>query len=146
MMSAEGNKTIVRQFYENVFTKGDLDLIENLVTPDFVSHVPGAPNFGPGPAGLRQLVSVYRTAFPDLRCTIEDQLAEGDKVATRITYRGTQHGNLGDVPPTGKQMTITGIEITRMSDGKMAEAWVNFDALGQLQQLGLIPQSDPVPA
>jgi predicted ester cyclase len=82
---------------------------------------------------------MFRTAFPDLHGTIEDQIAEGDKVVMRMTYRGTHQGELMGIPATGKPVTMTFISINRIAEGKIAEGWVNFDALGMMQQLGVIP-------
>jgi len=93
----------------------------------------------PGTAGIKQFISIYRTAYPDTHFTVEDQVAEGDKVATRWTATGTHRGELMGIAPTGKRVTVTGIAITRVTNGKIVETWNNFDALGQLQQLGVIP-------
>lgn len=82
---------------------------------------------------------MFRTAFPDLYGTIEDLIAEGDKVVTRITYRGTHQGEFMGIPPTGRPVTMTFTGINRIAGGKIAEGWVNFDALGMMQQLGVIP-------
>jgi predicted ester cyclase len=85
---------------------------------------------------------MFRAAFPDLHGTIEDQIAEGDKVVSRMTYRGTHQGELMGIPPTGKQVTMSFIGIHRITAGKVAEGWVNFDALGMMQQLGVIPSPE----
>ena len=82
---------------------------------------------------------MYRSAFPDMQLTIEDQIAEGDKVVTRWTARGTHQGELMGIPPTGKQATVTGITVGRVANGKFVESWSNFDALGMMQQLGVVP-------
>lgn len=95
------------------------------------------PGLPPGPEGLKQVASGYFTAFPDLRITVEDQIAEGDKVVTRWTSGGINTGSLFGMPATHKAATITGITITRVVGGKVVETWTNFDNLGLLQQLGL---------
>ena len=82
---------------------------------------------------------MYRSAFPDIQFTIEDLIAEGDKIVTRYTARGTHRGDLQGIPPTGRQVTVTGIIISRFANGKFVEGWLDFDALGMLQQLGVIP-------
>ncbi len=82
---------------------------------------------------------MYRSAFPDLQATVEDQVAEGDKVASRFTFRGTHRGELAGIPPTGNQVEVTGIVISRIEGGKGAEDWSNYDALGMMQQLGVVP-------
>ena len=89
---------------------------------------------------------MYRTAFPDMRITIEDQVAEGDKVVTRWTASGTHQGDLMGIDPTGRRATVTGITIDRISGGKVEETWTNFDAMGMMQQLGVIPSPEQAQA
>jgi len=91
------------------------------------------------PEGLKQLITAYRTGFPDLHVLIEDMVAEEDKVASRFIVRGTHKGELMGIPPTGKQVTVSSILISRFADGKWAEDWANYDALGMMQQIGAIP-------
>jgi steroid delta-isomerase-like uncharacterized protein len=140
-MSAEQNKAIVRRWYQDVFEKGNLALANEIFTADYTSHDPSAPPGGwpRGPEGAKALVATYRGAFPDIQFTIDDQVAEGDKVVTRWTGRGTNTGELMGMPPTGKKAVVTGINIDRIANGKIAETWGNFDALGMLQQIGAIP-------
>jgi steroid delta-isomerase-like uncharacterized protein len=133
------NKASARRFYEDVWNKGNVALIDELVAPQHVQHDPNNPNTAPGPAGIRQLVSLYRSAFPDAHFTIEDILAAGDKVVVRVTATGTQERALPGVPATGKRVSATGISITRYKDGKAAETWIVFDFLGMFQQLGVVP-------
>lgn len=137
-MSADQNKTIARRFFEDAFSNGHLEVLDELLAPDYVDHdsPPGTP---PGPDGIRYLLSAFRNAFPDVRFTIEDQLAEGDKVVTRYTFRGTHQGELFGIPPTGRQVAFPGISIYRIENGRMQEAWVNYDAMGMMQQLGVVP-------
>ena len=92
---------------------------------------------------LKDLVMVFRTAFPDLSNTVEDQIAEGDKVVTRWTATGTHKGDLMGIPPTNKRATVTGVDIARFHDGKVVEAWVSYDMHGMLQQLGVVPSMAP---
>jgi steroid delta-isomerase-like uncharacterized protein len=132
------NKTIARRFFE-LFSQGDLDTIEQeLLSPDVVAHQPGMPE-PLDRAGFRQVGEMFRTAFPDLRVTIEDQVAEGDTVATRSVLYGTHTGPLQGIPPTGRTVTISGINISRIVDGKIVERWDEFDQVGMLQQLGVMP-------
>jgi steroid delta-isomerase-like uncharacterized protein len=140
-MSAETNKAIVRRFYEEVFSQGKLAILQEITAADYANHDPSAPSGGwpGGPDGLGMVVGAYRTAFPDVQMTIDDQVAEGDKVVTRWSARGTNSGSLMGMPPTGKSIAITGISIERIAGGKIAETWVNFDLLGMLQQLGIAP-------
>ncbi len=92
-----------------------------------------------GTEEFKQLLSVYITAFPDARFTVEDEIAEGERVASRYTFRGTHQGELMGIPPTGKSVTVTGMIINRIVNGQSEEGWLNFDALGMLQQLGVVP-------
>ncbi len=137
-MLNEDNKDLLRRFYEEVFNKRNLAALDDFYSPDHVDHSlpPGLPL---GPEGTRQAISVMLLGFPDLHITIEDMIAEGDKVVTRFTTHGTQQGMLGNIPPTGKQVAIQTIEITRIADGKIVEDWGLDDRLGMLQQLGLVP-------
>jgi steroid delta-isomerase-like uncharacterized protein len=136
----EENKTVVRRFLEEIFTAGNLELVDELFAPDYVLHDPVVPDEVSGPEGMKRYVSMYRAAYPDTHFTIEDQIAEGDEVVTRWIGQGTHEGELMGIPPTGKQVTVTGIEVDRVSGGKIEETWVNYDALGMMQQLGVVPQ------
>lgn len=137
-MSTEQNKTLVRRFYDEVFNKKNLAAIDDFLDPHIVEHglPPGLPA---GSEGSRQFIGMYLAAFPDLRLTAEDMVAEGDRVASRFTMHATHKGEFMGIPPTGKQVTITGIQIPRIASGKIAENWINLDALGLLQQLGVVP-------
>ncbi len=139
-VAQEEHKMIVRRLFEEVWNEGRLDVLDKIAAADYINH-PQAhqPNFGGGVEGEKQFISMYRSAFPDVQMTIEDMLAEGDKVVVRWTGRGTHNGELMGIPPTGKQATVTGIAILRITDGKLAEGWGEFDALGMMQQLGVIP-------
>jgi steroid delta-isomerase-like uncharacterized protein len=136
-MSTEENKALVRRFYEDAFNQRHLALVDELCTADHVFHNP--PTTLHGREEFKQFLSLYITAFPDARFTVEDEIAEGDRVASRYTFRGTHQGDLMGIAPTGKQVTVTGIVMNRIVNGKSAEGWLNFDALGMLQQLGVIP-------
>ncbi len=142
-MSTEQNKALARRLYDEAWNKGNLDIVDQLVSAGYVSHEaadnPLLPEEGAGPEGIKQSLVTYRTAFPDVRFTIEDQIAEGDKVVTRYVASATQTGPLGRIPPTGKRASIGGIWIDRFADGKIVESWSNFDALGLLMQLGVLP-------
>lgn len=143
-MSTEQNKAASRSWYLDIFNQGNLDLADAITTADYTNHNPYAPpgGFGVGPQATKNVVTLYRTAFPDIHFTVEDQIAEGDTVATRWTVSGTNTGSLNGMPPTGKQAVIGGISIDRYVDGKMAETRVCFDMLGLLQQIGVIPMPD----
>ena len=137
---SEENKAIVRREVEELFNHtGTLDAAEEVYAPDFVSHDPTMPEDLRGIEEARQFAAGFRSAFPDLTCTIEDQVAEGDKVVTRWTIRGTQQGEFRGIAPSGEQITLKGIGIFRFSEeGKVVESWDNFDPLGMMQQLGAI--------
>jgi steroid delta-isomerase-like uncharacterized protein len=142
----EENKAVVRRFLEEIFTGGNLELVEELFAPHYVLHDPSVPGEVRGPEGIKQYVGMYRGAYPDTRFTVEDQIAEGDEVVTRWTGRGTHQGELMGIPPTGQEVTVTGIEFDRVSGGKLEETWVNYDAMGMMQQLGVIPQPEQTEA
>jgi steroid delta-isomerase-like uncharacterized protein len=138
-MSAEENKAITRRINDEAWTNGNVDVIDELVADEYVHTVVGAPEPIRGPQGFRELVTSYRSAFPDFRITTEEQVAEGDVVVTRWTGSGTHQGDLMGVPATGKQSTTAGITIDRFADGKLVAGWAIFDQLGLLQQLGAVP-------
>jgi len=110
-----------------------------VLTPDTIDHNP-SPGQGPGLEGVKQVFKEFVAAFPDFQLTVEDMIAEGDKVASRLTLRATHRGEFQGVPATGKQVTQTGIDIVRIAGGKVVERWSEFDNLGLLQQLGAVPQ------
>jgi steroid delta-isomerase-like uncharacterized protein len=143
-MSLEDNKLRVRRWTAEGFGAGNLDLAEELIAEDFVNHTP-QPGQTPGRAGVKQVVSILRSAFPDLRVTIEQVVAEGDLVAVRDTIRGTHRGPFAGMPPTGKQVTVGRIAIYRVVDGLITEHWANVDQLGLMQQLGALPAPAPPP-
>lgn len=143
-MSADTNKEIVRRLGVEPW-EGNLGVIDELVTTDYVGHDPAQPDMQ-GPQGIKEFITGYLTGFPDGRITIDEQLAEGDLVATRWTGRGTHQGELMGIPPTGKQVTVSGITISRVKNGKVVEEWSNWDTLGMLQQLGVVPEMASAPA
>jgi steroid delta-isomerase-like uncharacterized protein len=137
-MTSEQNKAIVRRTLEEPW-EGNLDVIDELVASDYIGHDPAAPEPLRGPEGVREFVSTYRAAFPDARIMVEQQLAEGDLVATRWTGRGTHEGELLGIDPTHNQVTVSGLTISRLEGGKIVEEFQNWDTFGMLQQLDAIP-------
>ncbi len=133
-MPTEENKAIIRRRVEEIWNSGNLTTADELIVTDYASNGQAI-----GREGFKQFVTSVRTAFPDLYFTIEDLIAEGDKVVVRYTGRGTHKGDFSGIPATGKQVIFTGIDLFCIADGKMAEEWLNFDRLGMLQQLGMIP-------
>ena len=138
-MSAESNMALSRRVLDEAFNAGNIDVIDELVTTDFVNHDAALPEAMIGPDAAKATISGYRSAFPDLRITIEQQIADDQGVATRWSAKGTQEGELMGMPATGKQATVTGITIDRIVEGRIAESWTNWDTLGMLQQLGVVP-------
>ncbi len=144
-MSAEENKTLIREIIEEVWNKGDLAAVDRYFAPDYVDHTP-FPGQGPGPEGYRQVVTAIREAFPDLHLTLGDILGEGDKVAFRYTMEGTHQGDFMGIPPTGKPFSVGGMIFARVAEGKAAERWANLDTLGMMQQLGVVPSPEQAQA
>jgi steroid delta-isomerase-like uncharacterized protein len=138
-MSTEQNKALIRRGFEEFVNRKNLAPVDELIAPNFVGYYSGVPEPVRGREGFKQLISMYHSAFPDLKVTIDDMIAEGDKVAVRLNFRGTHQGELMGIPPTGKPIALTAINIFRVEGGKAAEQRVNSDDLGMLQQLGVIP-------
>jgi len=138
-MSTEENETLMRRFFEEVYTKKNLAAIGQFIAPNHIDHAASAAGSPAGPEGSRQAIGMMLTGFPDLHVTVEDMIAEGDKVVVRLTMRGTQQGALGGIPPSGKQVAVSTIDIVRIEGGKIAEEWGLDDRLGMLQQLGIVP-------
>jgi len=136
------SKYAARQLFEEAFNNGRLELVDGLVAPDSIGHDPAWPEPTRGPAGLKELIATYREAFPDIRFTVDEQIADNESVATRWTARGTHEGELWGIPPTGKQAAVTGITINRLRGGQIVEMWTNWDTLGLMQQLGLVPVAE----
>ena len=137
-MSVEENKAIERRFFEEVVNKGNLAVLDELLAPNFVDRS-GLPGIAPDREGYKQFFAMAHSAFPDFHSTLEDMFAEGDKVVQRFTARGTHKGEWMGIAPTGKQMTVSGIAIHRITGGKIVEGWTSMDMLGALQQLGVVP-------
>ena len=138
-MSLEENKAVLRRYFEEVWNQGRLELLDELVAPSYENHDPAVPGLPRGPEGLTPIIAGFRAAFPDLHVTIDDQIAEGDKVVTRYTMRGTHQGAFMGLPPTGKHMAVSGIQIERVVQGQIVEHWRKSDDLGMMQQLGALP-------
>jgi steroid delta-isomerase-like uncharacterized protein len=137
---SEHNKAIVRRLFTELWNNGNLLVADELFAPNYAHYDPSTPDFGRGPDSEKKRAALYRTAFPDLHLTIEDVIAEGETVMTRWSCRGTHKGDLNGIAPTGKHITITGLTVARVSNGKIVEGYVNWDALGLMQQLGVVPQ------
>jgi steroid delta-isomerase-like uncharacterized protein len=138
-MSAEANKALVRRFYEEI-DKGNLEALDELVAEDYLDHSPPPfPGLVPGREGLKQAFRMFWEATPGYH-RIEDQIAEGDKVVTRLTAYGKHEEDLPGAPRTGNDLKMTAIAIHRIENGRLAEKWSEKDVLGFLQQIGVIPR------
>jgi predicted ester cyclase len=141
-VSAEENKRLVRRFYEEI-DKGNLDVIDELVAADYVDHNPPPfPGLPPGREGVKQAFKIFWEATPGHH-NIEDQIAEGDKVVTRLTSYGKHEGDLPGAPRTGNDLRMTSITIHRIADGKLVEKWAEKDLIGFLKQIGVMPSQAP---
>ena len=142
-MSTEENKAVVRRFFEELLSTDNLALADEILSPDFRFYFAGSPD----PMDLKRykdFLAARRAAFPDRRFAVEDMIAEGDKVSARFTMRGTHNGELRGIAPSGREVTMSGIDIIRLKEGKMVEDRVEVDQLGMMQQLGVIPSPQQV--
>jgi steroid delta-isomerase-like uncharacterized protein len=137
---SEQNKTVVRRLFDELWNKGNLQVADEIFAPTYLHHDDSTPDLGKGPESEKKRVNLYRTAFQDFRLTMEDLVADGETVVARWCCRGVHKGELNGIAPTGKQFAITGITIARFANGKIVEAFVNWDALGLMRQLGVVPQ------
>jgi predicted ester cyclase len=138
-VSTEDNKALVRRFVDEVQSKGNADLIDEICSAEFVNHSapPGIPT---DCEGIKIVTAMFRGAFPDSYFTVEDMVAEGDKVATRKTFHGTHESEFMGIPPSGRTVTMGLIDIVRISEGRVVEHWSMGDNLGMMRQLGVVPQ------
>ena len=130
--------TLVKQLFEEAFNQGNLAKVDDVLAPDHYAHITigGAPN---GPQGLKLMIAIFRTAFPDLLCTVDDEIVEGDRFAVRWTMRGTHKGPFLGNQPTGGPVEMQGMIFARLENGRMVEDWTLIDQMGILQQIGVIP-------
>lgn len=137
-MSAQ-NKQVVEDFIQALFTRGDLNSVDEYLAPDFVDHDPPIPGHAGDRESMRSAAAVFRAAFPDWHSTVEDLIAADDMVVERFTARGTHQAELMHIPATGRKVSLYGINIFRLRDGKIVERWGVLDQLALMQQLGAIP-------
>jgi steroid delta-isomerase-like uncharacterized protein len=137
-MSREANKQVARRLIEDVWDRADLASLADLLAPDVVFREPISQELR-GREVLGQFISAYRMAFPDMRFAIEEQIAEGDLVVTRWVARGSHQGQFRQIPPSGNAVQVRGTSTQRFADGKIVEDWTDWDALGLMQQIGVIP-------
>jgi steroid delta-isomerase-like uncharacterized protein len=145
-MSTETNRATIYRWVEGGWNNGNLDLVDEMYAPDYKIHNPGVEGYPEGAQGFKAFVADFRIGLPDIHFTIEDTVAEGDKVVWRFTVHATHLGPLMGIPPTGKPAVVTGMVISRFTDnGKWEEDYVNWDTFGMLQQFGIIPVPDQQP-
>ncbi len=135
------NEALVRRYVEEVYDQRRLDVDDEIFAPDFTLHDPDLPGGARGPEGMKRVVETFVGAFPDLQVSLDDEFSSGDKVVTRWTSMGTHQGELMGIAPTGNRVEVTAVGIWRVAEGKIAEVWVVFDALGMMQQLGVASSS-----
>lgn len=136
-MTLEENKTFMSNFIEEVINKKNLDAVDDLVAADFIEHLP-FPGQGPGREGLKFAINAMLTGFPDMNWTVQEQIAEGETVATRFTWTGTHDGAFMGIPPTSKKVEVWGVVIDVVRDGLFAESRIIMDTVGLLQQVGVM--------
>ena len=136
----QGAASLVRRVFDQAFNQGNLAVVDEVLAPEHHAHITigGAPH---GPHGLKLMIAIFRVAFPDLRCTVEDEIVQGDKFAVRWSIRGTHQGMFLGNPPTGKQVDVQGFIFGRTENGRIIEDWTLTDQLAILQQLGIVPPS-----
>lgn len=137
-MSTEENKAIVRRMTDVFYNQGDIERADQFFAASYVHHDPASPQVR-DLEGLKEALRAFRAGCPDLHITTDELVAEGDKVLKRWTYHATHTGNLSGLPPTGKRIMMTGLELFRLANGKIAESWLAYDNLSLMQQLGIIP-------
>lgn len=135
---ADQTKAIARRLFDELWNKGNLAAADELIDANCTHHDPATPDIGTGPAAQKNLVTMYRSAFPDLSVNVHDIIGEGNIAAIRWTSTGTHRGELFGIAPTGNRITITGISLLRTDRGKVAESWGNWDTLGLMRQIGAV--------
>ena len=136
--AAERNRELGRRYFEEVWNRGNVDALDELLAPGYINHTPSTPNPPPGPQGLKPIVLAIRRAFPDLRYEIQDIVATEDAVVMRVRMTGTHRGDLFGLAPTGKRVSVDQINIERIREGKIVEHWRVTDEWGLMKQLGAV--------
>ena len=140
----EDSKGITRRLIEEAYNDGRLETVDELFAADAVAHDPALQQDIVGTLALREMIGAFRQGFPDLALLIEDQIADADRVVVRWVVRGTHTGDLWGIAATGKEVTVTGTTTYRFSQGRIAESWANWDTIGLMQQLGVVPSATRV--
>ena len=141
MNLVDKNRQIVTRYFEEVWNQGRLDVIDELVAPNYVNHSPGTSNPAPGPVGLKPIVAALREGMPDVKFVIQDMVVTPNKVAVRVVMTGTQTGNFFGIPATGRRVSVNQFQIEHIENGKIVEHWRQTDDLGLMRQLGLMPDA-----
>lgn len=134
----DAHAKVVARYFEQVWSEGRLDELDELLAPDYINHTPSTPNPPAGPGGLKPIVAAFRTAFPDLHFTILDVVAEDERVAVRVRMEGTHDGPLFGIAPTHRRVRVEQINLERFRDGRIVEHWRVTDELGLMKQLGVV--------
>lgn len=142
-MSIEQNKAAVRRFFDEFANKGNLSVVDEIFSPDFVMHPADGADMN-GSEGAKTGYPRFRASFPDVKYIIDDMVAEGDKVTFRMTIEGTHIGRFGNIEPTGKKIKMTRFGIIRLENGKWVEGWVLTNVMSLYQQLGAIPPTPEI--
>jgi steroid delta-isomerase-like uncharacterized protein len=137
------NKDLANRFYGEVFDPGDVDRVPEFCAEDFVDHEPQPPGMPEGIEGVKAFIQMFHAGFPDVKASVEDVLAEGDRVVARVRFTGTHQGEFMGVPATGKRIDMETIDIVRVVDGKAVEHWGVTDNMALMQQIGAIPEEAP---
>ncbi len=137
-MPTDRTESLIHRLFVEALNQGNLAVVDELISPDYLAHTPlgGAPH---GPGGLKWLIAMFRTAFPDLHCTVNDEIGEADQFAAHWTIRGTHQGFFMGNAPTGWQVDVQAMTFGRIANGQIIEDWTLVDQMGILQQLGLVP-------
>lgn len=143
-MPVDQNKAVVKRFFDELCNQRNYECSAELFVPEHLYHDPAIPGVAPGPEAMAQVMASYHRAFPDGYWQVDDMFAADDQVVTRWTGTGTQTGELAGpqpIPPSGNRVSVAGLWVHRLSDGKIVESWAVWDALGLMQQLGVIPSA-----
>jgi len=137
---ADDLKALAKRFYGEVFNEGKLDVIEEIVSPDFVEHEELPVGVPPGREGVASFVTMFREAFPDLKCEVQGMVAEGDEVWVQAVMTGTHQGEISGIPATGKKVSVSMFDRVKVKEGKVVEHWGITNDLAMLTQLGVVPE------
>ena len=135
----EQHRRIIQRYYEEVWNRGRLEVLDELLDPQYINHTPSVPNPPPGPDGLKPIVAAIRKGFPDLHYEIKEIIVNDSMAVARVIMTGTQKDSLFDLPPTGKKITVNQINIEKIRNGRVVEHWLVTDELTMMKQLGVVP-------